>query len=171
MIWPWKCPSLGLAVVSQSKPEPMYRGKTANGEDWDDLWSGGMICGSVCDVSGGARRLELMETVSSIFGGKLNILQWQVKGFKVTGSVCNVTSKSERKKPMSTVPSLFDWELNIHVNNVGMLYFKKNTDFPSEGISLFLTTNLESAYHLHPLLKHCGRGTSFLCLLFLGWYQ
>ena len=31
-----------------------------------------------------------------------------------------------------------------------MLYFK-NTDFTSEGISLFLATNLESAYHLHPL--------------------
>jgi len=48
--------------------------------------------------------------------------------------------------------------LFLQVNNVGMPYFKKNTDFPSKGISLFLTTNLESAYHLHPLLKNSGRG-------------
>lgn len=43
-------------------------------EDWNDIWSGGMISGSVCDVSVGAQRQELMETVSLIFGGKLNIL-------------------------------------------------------------------------------------------------
>ncbi|XP_011035256.1 PREDICTED: tropinone reductase homolog [Populus euphratica] len=43
-------------------------------EDWNDVCSGGMISGSVCDVSVGAQRQELMETVSSIFGGKLNIL-------------------------------------------------------------------------------------------------
>jgi Tropinone reductase 1 len=43
-------------------------------EDWNDVCSGGMISGSVCDVSVGAQRQELMETVSSNFGGKLNIL-------------------------------------------------------------------------------------------------
>ncbi|CAK7331428.1 unnamed protein product [Dovyalis caffra] len=88
--------------------------------------------------------------------------QWQVKGFKVTGSVCDVTSKSEREKLMSEVSSLFDGKLNILVNNVGILYFKKTTDFTSEDISLYLSTNFESAYHLcqlaHPLLKNSGAG-------------
>lgn len=41
-------------------------------EDWDGLGSG--IRGSICDVSVRAQREELMETVSSVFDGKLNIL-------------------------------------------------------------------------------------------------
>ncbi|XP_015575538.2 tropinone reductase homolog At5g06060-like isoform X1 [Ricinus communis] len=41
-------------------------------EEWDGL--GFEISGSVCDVSVSAQREQLMETVSSVFDGKLNIL-------------------------------------------------------------------------------------------------
>lgn len=41
-------------------------------KDWDD--SGFAVTGSVCDVSLGVQREELMETVASVLDGKLNIL-------------------------------------------------------------------------------------------------
>lgn len=41
-------------------------------EEWDGMGFG--ITGSLCDVSVAAQREELMETVSSVFDGKLNIL-------------------------------------------------------------------------------------------------
>lgn len=41
-------------------------------QDWKVLGFG--VTGSVCDVSKRAQREELMETVSSLFHGKLNIL-------------------------------------------------------------------------------------------------
>lgn len=40
--------------------------------DWDDL--GFQVTGSVCDVSVRKQRASLMESVSSVFDGKLNIL-------------------------------------------------------------------------------------------------
>ncbi|KAG6789353.1 hypothetical protein POTOM_005449 [Populus tomentosa] len=117
--------------------------------------------------------------------------EWKMKGFKVTGSVCDVTSRTEREKLMSTVSSQFDGKLNIlflevlgsiliptgslafnsmfnfallksSVNNVGILYFQRTIDATPEDISLYLSTNFESAYHLcqlaHPLLKNSGAG-------------
>lgn len=88
--------------------------------------------------------------------------EWKMKGFKVTGSVCDVTSRTEREKLMSTVSSQFDGKLNILVNNVGILYFQRTIDVTPEDISLYLSTNFESAYHLcqlaHPLLKNSGAG-------------
>ncbi|KAJ4842460.1 hypothetical protein Tsubulata_001814 [Turnera subulata] len=89
--------------------------------------------------------------------------EWQKKGFKVTGSVCDVTSKAERERLISTVSSLFDGKLNILINNVGTVYYKPTTEFTSEDLSTFLTTNFESAYHMtqlaHPLLKSSGAGS------------
>lgn len=41
-------------------------------EEWDGMGFG--ITGSLCDVSVAAQREELMDTVSSVFDGKLNIL-------------------------------------------------------------------------------------------------
>ncbi|CAI0539912.1 unnamed protein product [Linum tenue] len=42
-------------------------------EEWEGLLGSG-ISGSLCDVSVGEKRVELMRTVSSVFDGKLNIL-------------------------------------------------------------------------------------------------
>ncbi|CAI0539913.1 unnamed protein product [Linum tenue] len=43
-------------------------------EEWEGLLGSG-ISGSLCDVSVGEKRVELMRTVSSVFDGKLNILK------------------------------------------------------------------------------------------------
>ncbi|XP_010525237.1 PREDICTED: tropinone reductase homolog At2g29300 [Tarenaya hassleriana] len=56
------------------------------------------VSGSVCDVSSRSDREKLMETVSSLFGGKLNIL---VRNNLLCGSVpglkCETMESNERK--------------------------------------------------------------------------
>ncbi|XP_018830560.1 tropinone reductase homolog At2g29330-like [Juglans regia] len=89
--------------------------------------------------------------------------EWEKKGFRVTGSVCDVTSPSERQKLITTVSSLFDGKLNILINNVGTNKIKPTTEYKAEDVSLIMSTNFESAYHLsqlsHPLLKASSAGS------------
>ena len=47
--------------------------------DWEEEGFG--VMGSVCDVSARGQRQELLNTVSSVFDGKLNILVSSLLGF------------------------------------------------------------------------------------------
>ncbi|KAG7946892.1 hypothetical protein I3843_14G066000 [Carya illinoinensis] len=49
--------------------------------EWDNLGFG--VTGSVCDVSVRVQREELVGTVSSVFDGKLNILEQSINSLKV----------------------------------------------------------------------------------------
>ena len=60
---------LGARVHTCSRTEGELSGCL---KDWEG--KGFVVTGSVCDVSSKAQREKLMETVSSIFNGKLNII-------------------------------------------------------------------------------------------------
>ncbi|XP_028758497.1 tropinone reductase homolog At5g06060-like [Neltuma alba] len=83
--------------------------------------------------------------------------QWTAKGFQATGSVCDIVSPAQRQDIITKVSSIFHGKLNILVNNVGTNIRKQTLEYTAEDFSFFISTNLESAYHLsqlaHPLLK------------------
>ncbi|WCJ28349.1 NAD(P)-binding Rossmann-fold superfamily protein [Euphorbia peplus] len=89
--------------------------------------------------------------------------QWQSKGFKVTGSVCDASNREQREKLMETVSTIFHGKLNILVNNVGIPTMKEAVSQKAEDISMIMSTNFESCFHLcqlaHPLLKASGYGS------------
>ncbi|KAL5740553.1 hypothetical protein ACOSQ2_029733 [Xanthoceras sorbifolium] len=59
-------------------------------EEWKS--KGFKVSGSLCDVSARDQRVKLMETVSSIFQGKLNILVNNV-GFPIVKATLNITAE------------------------------------------------------------------------------
>ncbi|WCJ28348.1 NAD(P)-binding Rossmann-fold superfamily protein [Euphorbia peplus] len=88
---------------------------------------------------------------------------WQNKGFKVSGSLCDVSNRDQRMKLMETASSIFHGKLNILVNNVGTSTMKVALEQTAEDISMIMSTNFESCFHLcqlsHPLLKESGYGS------------
>ncbi|KAA3489644.1 tropinone reductase-like protein isoform X1 [Gossypium australe] len=96
------------------------------------------VSGSICDVSIAAQRQSLMETVSSLFDCKLNIL-------------------------VSFCLSSFESALFLQINNVGTNIRKPMVDFTAEEVSTLLATNFESVFNLcqlaYPLLKTSGSGS------------
>ncbi|XP_065851967.1 tropinone reductase homolog [Euphorbia lathyris] len=92
-----------------------------------------------------------------------SLQQWQNKGFKVTGSVCDVSQRDQREKLMETVSSIFHGKLNILVNNAGVAKIKEIVDQKAEDVSMIMSTNFESCFHLcqlaHPLMKASGGGS------------
>ncbi|WCJ27728.1 NAD(P)-binding Rossmann-fold superfamily protein [Euphorbia peplus] len=89
--------------------------------------------------------------------------QWQNKGLKVTGSLCDVSNRDQREKLMETASAIFHGKLNILVNNVGTTSIKAALDLSAEDVSMIMSTNFESCFHLcqlsHPLLKASGYGS------------
>ncbi|WCJ28350.1 NAD(P)-binding Rossmann-fold superfamily protein [Euphorbia peplus] len=89
--------------------------------------------------------------------------QWKNKGFKITGSLCDVSNRDQRVKLMETASSIFHGKLNILVNNAGINKMKEALDQKPEDISMMMSTNFESCFHLcqlsHPLLKASGGGS------------
>ncbi|XP_054797148.1 tropinone reductase homolog At2g29170-like isoform X2 [Prosopis cineraria] len=83
--------------------------------------------------------------------------QWTAKGLQVTGSICDMVSSAQRQNLITKVSSVFHGKLNILVNNVGTTIKKQTEEYTAEDFSFFISTNLESAYHMsqlaYPLLK------------------
>ncbi|XP_054797150.1 tropinone reductase homolog At5g06060-like [Prosopis cineraria] len=83
--------------------------------------------------------------------------QWTTKGLQVTGSVCDMVSSAQRHNLITKASSIFHGRLNILVNNVGTNTKKQTEEYTEEDFSFFISTNLESAYHMsqlaYPLLK------------------
>ncbi|KAJ6424901.1 hypothetical protein OIU84_025637 [Salix udensis] len=143
-------------------------------EDWNDIWSGGMISGSVCDVSVGAQRQELMETVSLIFGGKLNILASGEGSVVFTSSVSGFVSLKSMSVHGATKGAInqltknlaCEWAKdNIRSNAVAPWYIK--TSMVEQVLSN--KSYLEEVYDRTPL-RRLGEATevsalvAFLCL-------
>ncbi|KAK6933131.1 hypothetical protein RJ641_036025, partial [Dillenia turbinata] len=113
-------------------------------KDWEA--KGFKVTGSVCDVSSRTDREKLIAEVSSVFGGKLNILASFLLLFAST----------------LILPWLSSLQ-TMHINNAGTAITKATLDYTAEEISKIMLTNFESAYHLcqlaHPLLKASGAGS------------
>ncbi|OMO91130.1 Glucose/ribitol dehydrogenase [Corchorus olitorius] len=96
------------------------------------------VSGSICDVSIGPQREILMEKVSSLFDGKLNILSMGI-GARIQFSC------QER------------------INNVGTNIRKPMVELTAEEVSTLLATNFESLFNLcqlaYPFLKASGAGS------------
>ncbi|KAH9324978.1 hypothetical protein KI387_005156, partial [Taxus chinensis] len=91
------------------------------------------------------------------------LTEWKDAGLNVDGSLCDLSSRTAREELMEKVSSFCNGKLNILINNVGTNKRKPTVDYTAEDYSFFMTTNLESAYHLsqlsHPLLKASGNGS------------
>ena len=115
---------------------------------------GFQVTTSVCDVSSRDKREKLMETVSTIFEGKLNIL------------VSTYLSFDPYRKRLCCVFLSFRFGSIFKVNNVGTCIVKPTLQHTAEDFSFTMATNLESAFHLsqlaHPLLKASGSGSIVL---------
>ncbi|XP_059429187.1 tropinone reductase homolog At1g07440-like, partial [Corylus avellana] len=89
--------------------------------------------------------------------------EWKTKGFQVTGSVYDAVFRAQREELISTVSSLFNGKLNILINNVGSNIHKMTAEYTAEDFSFFMSTNLESAYHMsqlaYPLLRASRAGS------------
>lgn len=88
---------------------------------------------------------------------------WKDEGLRVTGSVCDVSSLAERGKLIEDVSSVFSGKLNILINNVGTNIRKPMVDFTAEEVSILMSTNFESSFHIcqltYPLLRASGAGS------------
>ncbi|KAL2488957.1 Tropinone reductase-like protein [Forsythia ovata] len=88
---------------------------------------------------------------------------WKDEGLRVTGSVCDVSSLADRGKLMDDVSSVFSGKLNILINNVGTNIRKPMIDFTAEEVSILMSTNFESSFHMcqlsYPLLRASGAGS------------
>ncbi|KAG8647654.1 hypothetical protein MANES_09G095432v8 [Manihot esculenta] len=89
--------------------------------------------------------------------------EWKNKGLKVTGSMCDLSQRDQRDKLMETVSSIFHGKLNILVNNAAVGLLKGAVDFTAEDISILMSTNFESVFHLcqlsYPMFKASGYGS------------
>ncbi|CAN8315260.1 unnamed protein product [Cochlearia groenlandica] len=146
-------------------------GLTVNGFSYQpQRWS---LQGMTALVTGGASGIghAIVEELAG-FGARIHVCdisetmlnqslsEWEKKGFQVSGSICDVSSRPQRETLMKTVSTMFDGNLNILVNNVGKVSPKSTTEYGEDDYSFYMSTNLESAYHLsqlsHPLLKASG---------------
>ncbi|CAN8315232.1 unnamed protein product [Cochlearia groenlandica] len=136
----------------------------------NNRWS---LQGMTALVTGGARGIghAIVEELAG-FGARIHVwdiskkmlnqslCEWEKKGFQVSGSICDVSSRPQRETLMQTVSTMFHGKLNILVNNVGKVSPKPTTEYGEDDYSFYMSTNLESAYHLsqlsHPLLKASG---------------
>ncbi|CAA3025396.1 Hypothetical predicted protein [Olea europaea subsp. europaea] len=88
---------------------------------------------------------------------------WKDEGLRVTGSVCDVSSLADRGKLIEDVSSVFSGKLNILINNVGTNIRKPMVDFTAEEVSILMSTNFESSFHMcqlsYPLLRASGAGS------------
>ncbi|KVI06967.1 Glucose/ribitol dehydrogenase [Cynara cardunculus var. scolymus] len=113
-------------------------------------WSakGFSVTGSVCDVASRPQREQLMEKVSSLFSGKLNIL------------LENIVANGLRVVLRSILSNKNSF---LQINNVGTYFMKPTTEYTADDYSFLMATNLESCYHIsqlaHPLLKASGFGS------------
>ncbi|KAF4377470.1 hypothetical protein F8388_024961 [Cannabis sativa] len=144
-------------------------------EEWKK--KGFKVTGSVCDVSQGDQREKLMEDVSSIFQGKLNILVNQNQVRKATkwcgnhlADICHLCAQESgtgaSRFSYSSCSVLSSYSLGstgVAVNNAGVLIQKKSIEFNAEDMSTLLETNFVSGFHFsqlsHPLLKASGNGS------------
>ncbi|XP_028121433.1 tropinone reductase homolog isoform X1 [Camellia sinensis] len=105
------------------------------------------VTGSVCDVLSRSQRENLMENVSSIFAGKLNILKDFLNSFGELDKDSTLSLTRTKK-----------W-----VNNAGTSIAKEAAEFTVEDYNIVMGTNFEASYHLcqlaHPLLKASGKGS------------
>ncbi|KAK6247112.1 hypothetical protein QUC31_018677 [Theobroma cacao] len=144
---------IGYAIVEElaalgARTHTCSRNKTDLNKcllDWEA--KGFQVTGSVCDVSSQAQREKLINTISSEFGGKLNILV-NICGSNNANLVCY---------------RLTMWE---------HLFQSRLHDFTAEDFSLIMGTNFESAYNLcqlaYPLLKASGAGSIVFLSLVVG---
>ncbi|XP_057735596.1 tropinone reductase homolog isoform X1 [Arachis stenosperma] len=139
----------------------------------DKRWS---LHGMTALVTGGSRGIgyAIVEELAE-FGAAVHVCarneadidkcveEWKNKGLNVTGSVCDVSSRDQRQHLIETVSSIFHGKLNILINNAGTTRPKHAIDYTSEDMTIIMSTNFESAYHLcqlsYPLLKASGYGS------------
>nr|AAF09487.1 short chain alcohol dehydrogenase [Arabidopsis thaliana] len=119
---------------------------------------GFQVTTSVCDVSSRDQRVKLMETVSSLYQGKLNILvKYTYISFVLLGIGIH-------KNPIMLCFLL--WIYTYVGQQCGNVNIKPTTEYTAEDFSFVMATNLESAFHLsqlaHPLLKASGSGSIVL---------
>ncbi|KAB1225874.1 hypothetical protein CJ030_MR1G004086 [Morella rubra] len=116
--------------------------------EWENVGLG--ISGSICDVSERAQREELMETVSSVFDGKLNILK-------------HIT--------FDLFPTHWAWKFpwfDTQINNVGTNIRKPMVDFTADEFSTLMTTNFESVFHMSQLAYHLLKASGVGSIVFMS---
>ncbi|PWA35559.1 Glucose/ribitol dehydrogenase [Artemisia annua] len=129
-------------------------------EEWKG--KGYNVTASVCDLSSKEQRKELIDTVSSVFDGKLNILVSQPTTsapFRRCTKAITLRSSTKKATPSRSGRII----LPPKINNAGTTLLKDATEHTAEDYAYIMGTNFESPYHLtqltHPLLKSSGNAS------------
>ncbi|XP_062183099.1 tropinone reductase homolog At2g29150-like isoform X2 [Phragmites australis] len=138
----------------------------SGGSSREERWS---LAGATALITGGSKGIghAIVEELAG-FGARVHTCsrnaaeleecrrRWAEKGLAVTVSVCDVSVRADRENLMAAVKETFAGKLDILVNNAAQLLMKPAMECAAEDYAHFMTTNLESIFHLsqlaHPLL-------------------
>lgn len=159
--------------------------------EWENVGLG--ISGSICDVSERAQREELMETVSSVFDGKLNILVSKLFAFPHTHTYKHINMSvcvcfylhhvpcelaiwvlpccNQKHITFDLFPTHWAWKFpwfDTQINNVGTNIRKPMVDFTADEFSTLMTTNFESVFHMSQLAYHLLKASGVGSIVFMS---